>query len=721
MTEAGEAEIGVRRERRQRAPKVAVAAPALDARPLSLRGLFKRLFGAVSPLLALAAAFEDRRLIVALPFCIILGLIGDAILAFDPSALALVIALVLSLGVVFYNRDNFVALQVAVLGFGVVLGFSLLTFHGLLSGGPMLAYPAYGTYHARVDAVLPSADASLRVIVSQIVPATPQDRVLPARRARLYMRSGPSLRPGDVITGKFRFAPVPGPVVPGGYDFQFHSYFDGIGSFASATGPVEVITRGQESWQRAVDQLRHGIGARIDAALAPPANGIARALVIGDQSQISDETRATMAAAGLAHVLAISGLHLTLVAGGIFAVVRMGLAGLYGFGQRFAVKKIAALAGGGAALFYLMLSGASVSAVRATIMILLVFGAVLVGRRALTMRNVAIAALIVIFLEPASVFRPSFQLSFAAVTALIGVYEMSRGGEFLTTFWGARLLRFFGGMALTSLIAGVATAIFAAYHFQQTAPLGVLGNIAALPIVGFVVLPACIFAVLAMPFGAESVFLQAAAWGANIILRIADFVAGLSAPIAVTPLLGPAALLICLLALGWLAVIPARLRFAGVVLTIPLIMLFGRDVAPDVLIADSSQAVAVRGENGLGLITGRAPSFATTAWAGTYMEPIVGAAQNRQCDASGCVADSVLGFTVATVKRAEAFAEECRSADVVISHLRAPEWCDETTLLVDAENLRLGGVHMLYWNGEQRRFAVRQAIPNPHRAWRVPF
>ena len=133
-----------------------------------------------------------------------------------------------------------------------------------------------------------------------------------------------------------------------------------------------------------------------------------------------------MATAGIAHVLSVSGLHLTLVAGGVFAALRLLLSGWEGLATRVSVKRIAAVGGIVAALFYFAISGGNVAAFRSTLMIVLVFGAVLFGRRALTMRNVAIAAVVVIATDPASVFRPSFQLSFAAVVALVGAYENFR-------------------------------------------------------------------------------------------------------------------------------------------------------------------------------------------------------------------------------------------------------------------------------------------------------
>lgn len=667
---------------------------------------------------AIALGFDERRLFVALPFCTIAGLISYRNLPYDPHPLALILVVVCLCAALVWSWRNIDALRFTVAALGFWVGFSLLALHGALFGTPMLIYPTYGTYEAQIVQVLREDATGWRVIVSDIVPQE-DARTLPIKRARLFIRDAPPLAAGDVIRGSFRFAPVPGPIVPGGFDSQFHAYFNGVGAFGNTTRAPEIVRTEGAGLRGVIDGVRRGIGLRIDAALPQPAAGIARALTIGDQSRISDETRDTMAAAGLAHVLAISGLHLTLVAGGVFAAIRMGLALSYAFGQRFAVKKIAALGGIVAALVYLSLSGASVSAVRATIMLMLVFGAVLAGRRALTMRNVAIAAIFVIVSDPASVFRPSFQLSFSAVTALVGVYEMMRRNKERQEGIVAGFGRFFGGMAVTSLIAGLATALFAAYHFQQTAPLGVLGNLVALPLVGFVVLPSAFIAVLAMPFGVEGVFLGTMGWATDRILQIAGHVAAWSSGINASPLLLPIALVFGFAALAWFAFLPNRYRFIGPLAIVPLIAIFGLDRPPDVLIAATTQAVAVRAEHDLALIAGRTGSFATDAWSETYQVSIAPSFEDGRCDKAGCIAHSPAGFTLALVKRRDAFDEDCAIADLIVARIAAPQNCRAVTQVIDVQDLRAGGVHWLHWDAGRATFEIRPAITDNNRHWRA--
>jgi competence protein ComEC len=482
-------------------------------------------------------------------------------------------------------------------------------------------------------------------------------------------------------------------------------------------GPLEVVARGDETAPpRIISGIRRAIAARIDAVLSQPSAGIARALITGDQSAVPDGARETMAVAGLAHVLSVSGLHLTIVAGGVFAVLRLLLALSHTLARRVEIKRVAALGGIVAALMYFAISGGNVAAVRATVMIILVLGAVVVGRRALTMRNVAIAGLLVLVTDPATIFRPSFQLSFAAVIALIGAWELSRRDRERNPALAAQVLAYFGGLAATSLVAGAATLLFSAYHFQQTSPLGLIGNLVSLPLVGFVMMPAAVFAVLAMPLGLEAPFLHVYGWSIERMLDLAHVVGVWSAGIDTSPILSPVALVIGLAALAWFAFLRDRWRLIGPGLALPAVLLVGMDRVPDVLIADTTQAVAVRTAEGLRLVTGRPGSFAVNVWSETYSEPISAGA--FPCDSLGCIADGE-GFRLAVITDPAGFHEDCGSVDVVVTRRYAPAGC-RAPLVIDAGRLRTGGVHWLAWDAEARVFEVRPAIADLGRPWRAP-
>ena len=330
---------------------------------------------------AIGTAVADRRGFVLLPFAMTAGVIVSAQLPAEPQATLLGAGAALIGAALLVCRKALGPLRAIALLAAAWAGFCLLPIHGALWGTQMLQRPAYGTYQATVDEILSETQSEKRIVVSAIE-AVGDSRPLPVRRARLLVKSELDLSPGDRIEGPFRFAPVPGPVYPGGFDTQFHAYFDGIGAYGNSTRPPALVQPGNESTPAyIIDAVRRGISTRIDAVLSQPAAGIARAIINGDQSAVTDDARETMAAAGIAHVLSVSGLHLTIAAGGVFWVVRLLLSGFDQIASRVSAKRIAASAGIAAAVAYFAISGGNVAAFRSTLMIILVFGAVLVGRQ----------------------------------------------------------------------------------------------------------------------------------------------------------------------------------------------------------------------------------------------------------------------------------------------------------------------------------------------------
>jgi len=694
------------------APSPVAVLPPLARQPASGPGLRQTVATAI------ATDIAARRLFVLLPFAMIAGLIVYAGLPAEPEAWALAgVGLLLAAVLVLLRQSAH--LPVAGLLMAFWAGFGLLPLHGHWFGTPMLVYPAYGTFEGRVDEIVSATESDRRIIVSGLTPIG-DTRAVPMARARLVVPPQPVLAPGDTIRGQVRFAPVPGPVLPGSFDGQFHAFFAGVGAYGIVTSDFAKIGEGSGlDGTRGIEQLRMAIGGRIEAQLDGAAAAIGRAMVVGDQSSITDETREVMAQSGLAHIYSISGLHLSIVAGGVFWLLRWLLASIPALANRLPVKRVAAVAGLLAAAGYMLLAGgvANVPALRSAIMLGLIFGAVLAGRRALTMRNVALAALAIVVIDPASVFRASFQLSFAAVVALIGIYELPRAMPVADRAWPARLGGAVWTTAVTSLIAGTATLLFSAYHFQQTAPLGVIGNVLVLPLVSLVIMPFGVLSVLTMPLGMEAPFVAIMGWGIDRMVDEATLVAGWSAGLTGNPLLTHWALLIGLVALAWFAFCSTPWRLAGPVLAVPLVLLFGFDQRPDVLIADTTQAVAVRADAGMGLMTGRTGSFAVDVWSEHYQEEIAAAFPGMRCDSLGCIARTP-EFSIAVVKNAAGFAEDCGSHDLVITRLRAPQTCTGSQV-IDSDDLAAGGVHWLKWDKAAARFEIRTAIVHLNRPWRV--
>jgi competence protein ComEC len=301
--------------------------------------------------------------------------------------------------------------------------------------------------------------------------------------------------------------------------------------------------------------------------------------------------------------------------------------------------------------------------------------------------------------------------------ALIGAWELMRPPEGREKSLLVRTGEYLWGIVLTSLIAGAATLLFSVYHFQQTSPLGVLGNLFTLPLVGFLMMPFAVLATLAMPFGWEAPFLAVMGWSIDRMLVVGGLVASWSSGLDASPLLAPIALLLGLAALAWFTFLSSWHRLIAPVLLVPAVLLFAVDRPPDVLIADTTQAVALRGDAGLQLVAGKADSFAVDVWRETYGEAIEPGSL-LTCDSIGCFGVSSRGFTVAIVRDPAGFYEDCGMADLLIARRTVPATCAADTV-IDAAALARGGVQWLRWDAARGGFEKPPAITQLSRPWRA--
>jgi competence protein ComEC len=363
-------------------------------------------------------------------------------------------------------------------------------------------------------------------------------------RVRIYFRKGGEvLVPGGVVSAKAVLMPPPAPSSPNDYDFGRAAYFLRLGAVGYAYGEPQVLNTPAPATlsQRgaiAVENLRHKMTARIHAVLSGSTGAIAATLITGDRGGISDEDEASLRDAGLAHVLAIAGLHMALVGLGLFWAVRAFLALFPAIALRWPIKKWAALAAVGGALFYLIISGASAATERAFIMLAMMLMAIVFDRPALSMRAVGLAATIILLISPESLIEPGFQMSFAAVIGLIAVAEWEqrrnalREGEPSTLPFPA-VRRYMRGIAITSFVGSLATLPYAAFHFDRATHYAVLGNLGAMPIMGFVVMPSAAISVILMPFGLDRGPLHVMGWGIQAMLAVGHWVSHLPGAVSV--------------------------------------------------------------------------------------------------------------------------------------------------------------------------------------------
>ena len=479
--------------------------------------------------------------------------------------------------------------------------------------------------------------------------------------------------------------PPPEPVHPRGFDFARFAWFEGIGAVGFAyTLPEEISPPGMNA-ATLLANLRISIGDRIRGVIGGVSGSVAAALVNGERASIPDRVSDELRASGIYHVLSISGLHMVLFGGSLFWISRVFFVLIPGLALRYPIRKWAAAVALVGATFYLLISGAEVATQRAWIMIALMFVAMLLDRPALSMRNVMLAAVLILLWRPESLLGASFQMSFAAVIALIAFYESKtvkrwvfpsqrdRGFLIAAPRW---LFAYALGTALTSIIAGMATGVIAAYHFNRIAVYGLAGNMAIMPFVGILVMPMALLSLVLMPFGLEAPALWIMEIGIDGMLAVAHEVASWQ---GADRLIREAPFHALMLAIGgglWLVIWREKWRYLGL---FPIILgLVMWDMAPryDVLVDRDAALFAVRNAEGQLALTAARPAYAAENWLrmeGDGRKPREAAnSEMLRCDVAGCAYQEAGKKVIAIPMTLDGVAEDCAIATIVIAKVPVP-------------------------------------------------
>ncbi len=538
---------------------------------------------------------------------------------------------------------------------------------------PVLGFRYYGPIQGRVVNIDRSASDAPRLTLDQVV----LSRMSPARtpaRVRVSVHGDQVItnyQPGETLILTGHLSPPAGPAEPGGFDFQRHAWFLGLGAVGYTRTPVlRLSAPDQGSLQMRIFAIRMQLSNFVQAAIPGEPGALAAAIMTGDRSAMRQETLADLRAANLAHLLAISGLHMGLLTGFIFALVRYGLALNAMISLRFHTKKIAAICALIVGAFYLALSGGNVATERAFIMVAVMFVAVLLDRRALTLRAVAIAAIIVLLWQPEALMGPGFQMSFAATTALVAVFGWLR--RFDMSAW-PKWVRGVFSVVTSSFVAGLATAPFAAAHFNQIAHFGLIANLASVPLMGVLVMPAAVLAICLAPVGLSWIGFTVMAWGLRWILWVAQTASGWDG--AVGHVVAPGAGVVPLLALGllWFILWQGRGRVIGIAPVFMAFVLWGQAVRPTLLVADNAAMIGVMGPEGRALSKATGSSFVAKIWLENDGRPVP---QERAAGRPGYMRDGRVVRThvgewqilQVTGKTALAALHGCGGADILISN-----------------------------------------------------
>ncbi len=510
-------------------------------------------------------------------------------------------------------------------------------------------------------------------------------------RVRLSVKKGSGPAVGSFVELKARLSPPLAPLRPGGYDFARDMYFQGIGASGFVTGSIKTteFPSGGGAWLRyaaALQDMRDAVDARIRTVLSGDSRAIATALLTGRRDAITTPVNDAMFISGLGHVLSISGYHMAVVAGVVFFVIRALLALVPALTVTFPIKKLSAAAALIAAAFYLVLSGSEVATQRSFLMTAVVLIAIMADRRAVTFRTLAIAAMTVLVIAPEALVHPSFQMSFAATLGLVALIANGMPVIFARTensiigraaSWGGRE---FMTLTLASLIAGLATTPYAAFHFHRVTPYGVLANLGAMPVVSAVVMPAGLLGLVAMPFGFDGVFWRLMDIGIDWMIVVSQWVAALPGAIGRMPAFGTGALSIATAGMIVLCMLRTPLRWAGAAMIAGAVVWALETPQPDVLVSSDARTVSVRAKDGqLRVMRTGKDAFLIREWLAADADA---RAPNDQsltegvsCDEAGCVVEMRDGGFAAMANRPDAFADDCAKAELVVSRNPAPKGC----------------------------------------------
>jgi competence protein ComEC len=708
-------------ERGARTYADALAAQGHPLRGMSLRARLAELL----PVLSIWITRENdaRRPFLFLAPAAMVGVLLYFVADDEPSLFAPLAALIPVVALILYGlrRPTRELLYFGLVLAALFIGFAVATWRTLRVDAPIINDISIAPLIGIVQTIDVRPDGA-RLVIKPIEIAG-QHEALP-ETIRMTMASVPSFEAGAKIRATARLLPPPGPVRPGGYDFARDAYFNRVGGVGSLLGRVSILTaRDSVSWRfdfmAMIDRFRNHLTTHIATVIGGQAGAVSAALITGKRGAISEETNDDLRAAGIYHVVSISGLHMVLVAGMIFFLVRLFLVLIPGLALRYKVKSWAAGAAMLGAIAYDIFAGSEVATERSLFMTLALFGAILVGRPALSMRNLLVAALIIIVMEPETILGPSFQMSFAAVAALIAAFEKipststQKGlksqqqnekriaiNQSIIDRAGIGLFRHVKMVFLTTCLAEIATAPFALYHFQRFQPLGLIGNMFTIPLVEMVAMPVGFIGLLALPFGLDAPVWHFMGYSVGTMLALSNYVSDLPYASMIVSTISPASLLFVSAGMIWIVLWSTTLRWFGLLLVMIGCLLATGTAHPDFYIARDGASLAARGSDGRLHVMGRGlTDFTVAQWLSADGDPRPSddpsLKQGAFCTASGCLMATKQNEKIVLGLARDDLDEDCKIASILITPYDAPQACSKA-LVIDRDVVDRYGAVALY-------------------------
>ncbi len=536
------------------------------------------------------------------------------------------------------------------------------------------------------------------------------------RKIRLRLRQDTGIHIGQHISALALLNPPSPPHAPNGFDFRRYLYFQGIGAVGFIYNAPEIIDGSNQYSLSAINDIRHKIAQRIIHVLPHREASVAIALMVGQKNAISDDDRQAIRDAGLAHMLAISGLHVGLVASVLFYAIRLILAAIPSFALRYPIKNIAAIAALLGTIAYMLLAGATVPTQRATLMTAIVFLAVILNRNPFSLRLVAVSAFVILLHSPESLMSASFHMSYAAVASLIYFYECTREywvAAYRKQGWYQGLALYFTGVCVTTIIASIATAPFSLYHFGQVSFIGSVANLVAVPLLAFIIMPFALIGFIAMAIGLEYWPLQVMSIGITQMLEISYWASSLPAAIVRSGAWPFAAFLLMVCSCLFMILWKGWGKICGLPFLVLSIFWIQAQKQPSVLISASHKLFAVQSDGDLYTSSRRSERFVLRQWERYFglaeqsaqLLPYKGERKYHDhpfinCGEEGC-RFTIHGKNVSIIRNNYILEQECHWADVVISPNKIGKKQCADTVAIGKFDTWEEGAHAIFLSDEQ--------------------
>lgn len=630
------------------------------------------------------------------------------------------------------GRFPYLRRSLIVAGMAVALGCGFVWAKSAVIGTQPIAHPTVATFVGRLIA-REEQPAEDRIRMRLVAREPGSGRVIQVRVNLDHAGDLPDLTEGAIVQLRARLVPPAPPMLPGGYDFARAAWFSGIAATGSVLGPVRIIEPSDnDSYLRDVQRrLSHHVRENLSGS----PGALAAAFASGDRGAIAPEDEDAMRDAGLTHLLSISGLHVSAVIAAAYFIALRLFALFPWLALRMRVPILAAGAGAAAGIGYTLLTGAEVPTIRSCIAAVLVMLALVLGREPLSMRMIAVGALLVLLVWPEAVVNPGFQMSFASVIAIVALHGSAPmrawGAPREETIW-ARWGRQLASLLVTGVVIELALMPIGLFHFHRAGVYGALANVIAIPLTTLASMPLIALALLFDGIGAGAPFWWLAGKSLELLLALAHWTAGMPGAVTMMPEMGEGAFALFVLGGLWLALWRGRVRLLGLVPALVGLTLLAQVRAPDLLISGDGRHVGITGEAEGELLVLRDSKSDYTRDNLTETAGMSGSLRTLE-DWPGAHCSE--GYCAITLRRGgrdwqlllargktmvpvRALAAACERADIVVSERYLPWGCKPRWLKADRDMLeRSGGLTVNLESGRIRSVAEDEG---QHGWWNPP-